>query len=133
MSGPIITLFYAGILGVLWILLASHVTQQRIKHNIGVGDGGNEDVLRAMRVQANFVELVPLALLLIAGLELAGIPGDAVHILCGVLVIGRILHAYGLASNSGPSFGRSVGTLLSWLVLLIVALWSVFWGARTLI
>ena len=33
------------------------------------------------------------------------------------LVVGRIAHAVGLSGSEGPSSGRLIGTLLTWIVL----------------
>ena len=71
MSAPVITALYAGILGFLMIGLAVAVGRVRGSSKISIGDGGDVDVIVAMRRHANFVEFVPLTLLLIALLELS--------------------------------------------------------------
>src|SRR5258708_29645303 len=55
----------AGLLGLLAVALLSNVGRLRGKTRIFIGDGGNAELITAMRVQANFVENVPLALILI--------------------------------------------------------------------
>jgi len=42
------------------------------------------------------------------------------------LVVGRVLHAYGLTRNAGPSIGRAVGILLTWLMILLASLLAIF-------
>ena len=110
------------------LYLAYKIVMIRGKEGIGLGDGDNTQMTRAIRVQANFLEnLLPFAMLFVI-YELAG--GNHYVLLISGLVfcIARVLHAEGLAKKSGRSFGRYWGTLLSWLVLLVLAvanLWQV--------
>lgn len=63
-----------------------------------------------------------MALILMAVCELNGAPAVFLHALGAALVVGRLLHAQGLSSSGGISFGRTVGTSLTWIVLLAGAL-----------
>jgi uncharacterized membrane protein YecN with MAPEG domain len=74
-----------------------------------------------MRVQANFVEYVPLALLLLALLEMGGLAKTWVWVFGSVLLVGRVLHAIGLSGSPGTSTGRFYGTLLTWIDLVALA------------
>ena len=118
-----ITLLYAGILGVLLVALSVRVTALRGKHKVNLGDGGNEELQRAIRVQGNFVEYVPLALILIGLLEMNGAPAWAVHAFGIVLAVARLSHAYSLYAASMPP--RIVGTSGTWAVLAVAGLWAV--------
>lgn len=60
---PIVTALYAGLLGLISIGVAFPAGSLRGRLNVSVGDGGNRDLLLAMRRHANFTEWVPLALL----------------------------------------------------------------------
>lgn len=114
-----ITPIYAGLLGILLIVLSLRVSMQRRRHNVSLGDGGHESLTAAIRVQGNFVEYVPTALILLVLLELSGKPAAMVHAFGAALFLGRVLHAQGLAANpGGKSFGRLWGILLTWLMLL---------------
>jgi uncharacterized protein len=93
-----ITPFYAALLALLFFVLSVRTLRLRRKLRIAVGDGGSEQMLRAMRVHSNFAEYVPLALLLNLMLESAGMPGVLVHALCFCLLMGRISHAYGVSA-----------------------------------
>lgn len=118
-----ITPLYAGLLGLLLLVLSFRVSMQRRRHMVSLGDGGQPALQAAIRVQANFVEYVPLALVLLALLELTGQPPAVLHVLGAALFLGRILHAQGLTSNpGGKSFGRMWGVLLTWLMLLAASL-----------
>ena len=52
----------------------------------------NPEMLRAMRVHANFVEYVPITLLLIFMLEMQGGSAFVTNLLCLVLLAGRVVH-----------------------------------------
>jgi uncharacterized membrane protein YecN with MAPEG domain len=119
MTLPVITALYAGILGFLGLVLASRVVQHRQRHQIALGDEGNEDMQRAMRVFGNFTEYVPMILLLMGFGEMLGAHKWLSHGLGASLVTARLLHAWGLSKTSGTSLGRLLGVTLTWLTLLI--------------
>ena len=58
--------------------------------------GGNRALERRMRIHANFAEYVPLALLLLAFMEMGGRPSWLVHAFCIALVLARIGHVVAL-------------------------------------
>ena len=43
-----ITLFYAGLCALLVLILAARVVRWRMAHKIGLGDGGDAELLRRM-------------------------------------------------------------------------------------
>ncbi|MFT5605101.1 MAG: putative membrane protein YecN with MAPEG domain [Paracoccaceae bacterium] len=114
-----ITTLYAGLSGVLLLALSSRVVNARRTHKIAFGDDGNEELMRAIRVQANFTEYVPLILLLIVLIEMNGNSAMVIHGLGGALLISRILHAMGLSRSGGVTTARFVGILGTWMVLAI--------------
>ena len=117
------TLITTGILGLLLLFLSGYVIAGRVKFKVDVGDGGNEAMRRRIRVQANFVEYVPVALILIMLVESAPIgPAWLPGALGATLVIARLWHAQGLLGSSGVSAGRFMGTNLTGLVILVGAL-----------
>ena len=120
-----ITLTIAAAAAVLHIWLAARVSQLRNRHKVSIGDGGNEALIRRMRAHANYGENMPVVLILLALLELAG--GDP-RILWGaaiLFVISRILHAFGMDRTS-PSRLRMFGMIGSTLALVILAGYAVF-------
>lgn len=121
-----ITLFYAGLSGLLLLGLSFQVVALRRRFQVGLGSGDQPDLERAIRVQANFCEYTPVALLIVLTLELSGaLPAVVVHLLGAGLVLGRFLHAWGLSHTGGVSRGRFIGTLMTWLVLLAGSLLAV--------
>jgi uncharacterized membrane protein YecN with MAPEG domain len=120
-----ITMLYAGLCTILVVLLALRVVQFRFRHKIGLGDGGNPELLRRMRAHANAVENLPLALLLLGGMELNGYPGALIHGFGATLLVSRAAHAWGLSHRSGTSRGRFLGSLFTWLLMLAMALFAI--------
>jgi hypothetical protein len=120
-----ITLTIAAAAAVLHIWLAGRVSQLRNRHKVSIGDGGNEALIRRMRAHANYGENMPIVLILLALIELAG--GDP-RILWGaaiLFVIARILHAFGMDRPS-PSRLRMFGMMGNMLTLLILVGYAVF-------
>jgi uncharacterized membrane protein YecN with MAPEG domain len=66
------TLCLAAAAAIVNIWLAIRCGKVRASEKVSVGDGGNENLVRRMRAQANFIEQVPLTLALVAAVELAG-------------------------------------------------------------
>jgi hypothetical protein len=128
-----IVLLYAGLLGLLLLALSGQVVRLRWRYRVGLGTGSSPELERAVRAHANFCEYVPLALVLMIGLSLAGAaPGWALHALGLALLVGRLLHAFGLSRSAGASRARQAGTILTWLVLLVAAGAAVAAGVRGL-
>lgn len=117
-----ITGLYAAFGALLMFLLAARVMQLRHRHSVGLGAGGDESLARAIRAHANAVEYLPIALLLLLILELDQTRAWLLHVFGIVLIVGRILHAMGLSTTAGTSFGRFAGTALTMLVILAMAL-----------
>lgn len=121
MSAPI-TAVYAGLLGILLLALSGLVVRGRWRFRTGLGIGAEPGMERAVRVHANFIEYVPLALLLLLAGELNGLRPAMLHGAGLVLLLSRALHAYGLSRSSGRSFGRFWGTAGTWVVILTLSL-----------
>ncbi len=109
-----------GLLILMMLGLKMYVGASRARLKLPSGETSPE-FNRATRVQLNAVEDVPILMVGIAGLALLGMPAWYIH-MCGlVLLVARILHAYGLATSSGFSIGRFAGTMGTLLVYLAVA------------
>ena len=117
------SVFYAALCGLLLIALSVQVVMARRRYRVGLGAGNEEGMERAMRVQANFAEYVPLAVVLLVLAELSGLPTGAVHVAGIALVASRVLHAWGLSHSAGRSFGRCYGTAGTWLVIIGLSRW----------
>ena len=132
MAVPVISAFYGGLLGVLAVVLAVLVINQRRRTHVGIGDGGDKQLALAGRAFGNFAEYAPLALALFVLLELCGGPRLAVHLCAGGFVVGRVAHAIGISRSSGESIGRAVGVTLTFTSMLVAAIWLIVLTARQL-
>ncbi len=113
---------YASLLALLFVLLSVRVIATRRRQKIALGDGDNPALRRAMRVQANFAEYVPLALILITFVELQAAPGVLVHLLGVLLLAARLIHAYGVSGENENFRFRTAGIALSFATLITAAL-----------
>ncbi|MDF2232831.1 MAPEG family protein [Albimonas sp. CAU 1670] len=119
---------YAGLNGLVLAWLALNVVRVRRDRKVFMGDGGDPLVIRAMRGQANFVEFVPMTLLLIAMAALLGAPTLAIHALGVMLTLGRVLHAVHFVQADAPGWQRGAGAALTLLTLLLAALGAIAHG-----
>ena len=122
---PTITMLYAGILGLISIILAFGVGRTRGSTGISIGLGDSEELLVANRRHGNFVEFVPMALILMALLEMNGVASTASHAFGVVLVISRICHPLGLKVGVTTHPLRAVGAIGTVLVTVVLSVWSI--------
>lgn len=118
---------YAGLLSILIIFLSYRVTLFRRSEKKGVEQSDCSMAMRcAIRAQANAVEYVPIAILLLLMLELNHLNPILTNVFGMMLLVGRVLHAWGLSSSPGPTKGRFIGTLLTWLSILGMAILNIW-------
>jgi uncharacterized protein len=116
---PAVTMLYAGLLGILLVILALNVVRLRRGQRVGLGVGAGGVLEQPVRVHANFTENAPIFLILLLVAELGGAHRPAwLHLAGAVFVVARVLHAVGLSRARNTSFGRFVGTLGTWLPIL---------------
>ena len=117
-----ITPIYIALLGLLFIPFTLRAGLYRVQSNIFIGTGDDPEMLRRIRGQGNFVETVPIALLLLVAMELLGAKDMWLHVLGIALVLGRICH-YVAITEIGPSVCRPIGMVSTLLTILISSLW----------
>jgi uncharacterized membrane protein YecN with MAPEG domain len=129
-AAMVVTPLYAALLALWLLVLSLRVIQARRAAHVSLGTGGNAKLERAIRGQANFVEYVPAALLMLLILELARFSIYVLHLLGLLLLIGRLLHGYAFAFSAHFRFGRSAGTALTFVVIAVEALLCVYQAYR---
>lgn len=110
--------YYAAALAPLFVLLSVRVIRLRRNARQAVGPGGVPELERRMRVQANFAEYAPFALLLLAMAELRGVRAPVLHGLCLLLVAGRCVHAWGMSRTPEVFRFRVAGMMATFGVLI---------------
>ena len=119
-----IVALYIALNMILAPILMYRVGQVRLGKKINLGDGGDELMLSRIRAHGNFTENAPLALLGLIALAMLQASPIILHIFGAAFLIGRILHAMGMAKVFGQ--GRLVGTLLTLLTFFGQALYLLF-------
>ncbi len=128
-----ISLFYAGAIGTIAIVLAFFTVRQRFKTQISLGSGDSEELLSTQRAHGNFLEYALVFLALSFSLEIIGnIPDLAIVILGDIFLLGRIFHIYTLVGKGNIIF-RQIGILLSWTVILIQSIWAMIISGQWLL
>ena len=116
-----ITALYAGILALIVVALAINVTVHRVKLKVPLGDGGNAQMRRMIRLHGNAAEYIPLALVLMALYEINGGGHTALHVVGLALVAGRLVQTWGMWSTDMTTRGRQIGQSLTWLSVIALA------------
>lgn len=115
---------------ILALALTFRVGQIRTKMKISTGDGNNPTLFARIRAHGNYVETAPFALIgLIALAFMPNVSSIAMHIFGAVFLIGRILHAHGMAQKGSNGKGRPVGmimTIFTFFGTAIYLLWLIF-------
>ena len=112
-----ITAVFTGIFAIMLAVISIRVTRVRQRKKISLLDGGDKEMTAAIRVQGNFTEYVPMALLLMGLLESAGTKHWIVYLFGALLLVARIAHAYALYAGFFPA--RVFGTSLTWALIAI--------------
>jgi len=106
-----ITSLVASAIVLLMIALALLVVHYRIANQVALGGAGIEPLERAIRTHANLTEFAPLALILLALLELNGLAPWQLWTLGGLFIVARLSHVHGMLSAT--LLPRSTGALLT--------------------
>ena len=117
---------------ILLFILGYKTIKVRHSTGIGLGHDDNDEMMRAMRIHANFAEYAPLPILGLFALGLLGAPVFIIHIFGIVFTLARYAHGFGFQAEEGKRpLGRFYGTLFTGLTLLseaVALLYFVFVG-----
>ena len=129
----LITSIVTATLTIIFVKLSFAVIGLRRKNKVGLGNGGHEDLERAIRAQGNFAEYVPIGIILIACLELNGAPWYLVAIPGITLILGRWIHAKGI-NIPPPDFSKRVlGMKLTFCTLISLVVLNLAWSLYKLL
>ena len=127
MSLPI-TALYASILMIFALALSIRAGGFRGKTGISVGHGEpvNMNLTERVRINQNFLEYVPMAIILMGILETNGGNATFLHVFGVVLIIARIAHAVGLKHDNMAHPGRIIGAGGTALISVVAALYAIW-------
>ena len=128
---PKISLLYAGVLGIMYLLLSVNVIRYRWKEKKGLGHESHpkDPLFRAIRIHGNFMEYVPFILLLLA-LDEVTMRGEAFLHAAGMgLILARVFHFMGITKSHLVSWQRSAGVALTFIILLVLSVNLILKGA----
>lgn len=112
-----ITSMTAALAAVALVALSIAVSLRRKKVGLKIGYSEDVALMRRIRAQGNFIEYVPLALILLALAEYRQAPIVMLWTIAGLLVVGRGLHFAGIMTGRTPlSAPGMVGTYSALLV-----------------
>ncbi|MGI9261331.1 MAG: MAPEG family protein [Woeseiaceae bacterium] len=125
-----VTALYAGLLAIFALGLSARAGSYRGKTGVSVlhGDPVNWELAQRVRAHQNFLEYVPMVLILMGISELNGASSTYLNAIGGLLIVARIAHAIGLKHDNMAHIGRLIGaggTALLTLVAAIYAIWMV--------
>jgi uncharacterized protein len=121
-----ITPIYAAALTVVFLVLMMSVILMRVKTKTSLFHGDDLNSSERIRRHANFTETVPLALILLAMVEVTGGPSTLVHGVGVRLLAGRIIHPIGIVHDNAAAPMQIVGTVMTQATMLICAGYLVF-------
>lgn len=103
------TILYTGVLGIIFFIHSLRTINARRTTKTSLGDGGDDLMLRRIRTHGNFAEYIPIVLIILLLLEQQEVNYVLLHMYGVVVVVGRLLHAYGLHSPETPGWARMLG------------------------
>ena len=129
-----ITALYAGVLAILALYLSFRAGSFRGKVGASVlfGDPPNMELVERVRVHQNFLEYVPIILILMGAIELNGGSATFLHSIGIALIVARIAHAIGLKHDNMGHPGRLIGAGGTALITLITAVYAIWYAAGAL-
>ncbi len=120
MSALQVASVYIAINILMLVWLAFRVVSRRFRGKISMGDGGSEDLAKAIRVHGNASEYTPAMLIGLLALAFLQGPVWSIHALGIGFTVGRISHAIGM--GSGPIILRQLGMVMTWTAMVILSL-----------
>lgn len=121
---PQITLVLSSLLGLMCVWLSLQVVKYRRKYQISLGDGGNDELAKAIRAHGNFIEYVPLSLIMLGAAELNHANQFLVLGFALIILLGRCFHAYAFLGGGEHFKPRVLGMKFTLYGILALALFN---------
>lgn len=130
-----ITLTYASIFALFALALSFRAGSARGKSGLSIlfGEPQNMELAEKVRVHQNFLEYVPIVLIVFGAVELQGGNSMFLYVVGDLLIIARIAHAVGLKHDNMGHIGRLVGAGGTALLTLVIAGYGLWLGVSQLL
>ena len=125
MQELIVTTVMAGFLAILMVPLSLQISIKRV--NMGgvvFGDANDDNLRRKIRAHGNFIEYAPMGLIVLALLEYNIGANIYIWALGVLLVLSRVLHAFGMLYGSTPT-PRALAMLISHFFFITTGVWLI--------
>jgi uncharacterized protein len=120
-----ITSLFTGLLALMMVPLSLQISLRRAGLKATFGDADDATLRRRIRAHGNFIEYVPLALILLGMVEWQSAPPTIVWTLGIAILVSRLLHAYGMLYSSTPTF-RALAMIIQHSAFLAGGAWLLF-------
>ncbi len=114
------------------VCLTTRIGVLRAKTGISILDGGNDRVAVEMRRHGNFVEHVPLLIVLMAIVEINEGSPVFLHVVGIALIICRVAHPLGLRHDRFQTPLRLIGAVGTSLIMIALGLMALWQGVRAI-
>ena len=130
-----VTLLYASFFALFALVLSFRAGSFRGKTQISVlyGEPTNMELAERVRVHQNFLEYVPLILIMFGLLEANGVSRMFLYVMGDLLVVARIAHAIGLKHDNMQHVGRLIGAGGTALITVVTAGYGLWLSVRALL
>ncbi len=126
-----ITLMYASLFAIFALVLSFGAGSTRGKTGVPIlfGDPPNMELAEKVRGHQNFLEYVPMFLIVFAAIEMNGGSSMFLFVVGDLLLVARIAHAIGIKHDNMGHIGRLIGAAGTALLTLITAGYGLYLAA----
>jgi uncharacterized membrane protein YecN with MAPEG domain len=126
---------YASIFAIFALALSFGAGAARGKSGLSVmfGQPANMELVEKVRRHQNFLEYVPMFLIVFAAIEISGGKEMFLYIVGDLLIVCRIAHAIGLKHDNMGHIGRLIGAMGTALLTLVTASYGLWIAAHLLL
>ena len=117
-----VTALYTALFLALMVGLSINVVRMRMREGVSLGDGDSKPLRQAIRVHGNAAEHIPFFLIGLGALESLSASTPALLLYGAVFFLARLAHVAGLSRQRTVNPLRQGGVLLSWLIMLALAI-----------
>ena len=123
-----ITAIFAGLMAIFALFLSARAGGFRGKSGISIlyGDPINWELAERVRVHQNFLEYVPIILILMGISELNGASSTMLYSVGSLLIVARVAHLVGLKHDNMAHIGRLIGAGGTALITLVMAIYTIW-------